>query len=70
MADTELEARIQELIDIYMQKYCVKHECSMEEAKHHIAYKIISEYYHENPPRSGSNNLPRTELDIGCKGGC
>lgn len=70
MDNTELETRIQELIDIYMQKYCVKTGCSMEEAKNHIAYKIISEYYHENPPREGANLSPRTELDIGCKGGC
>ena len=70
MDKTDTEAKIQELIDIYMEKYCVKHECSMKEAKNHIAYKIISEYYHENPPREGSNLTPRTELDIGCKGGC
>lgn len=70
MSNTNTEEKIQELIDIYMQKYCVKHECSMEEAKHHIAYKLISEYYHENPPKENVNLLPKTELDIGCKGGC
>lgn len=63
------EEMIQEAINTYMQKYCVKHEVSMEEAKQHIAHKLISEYYHENPPRD-SVAAPRTELDIGCKGGC
>jgi len=65
------EEQIQELIDGYIDRYCRKEGCSRKEAKEHMMVKLVSEYYHDNPPKSGDeNNLPRTELDIGCKGGC
>lgn len=65
--DTDLEKEIQKAIEEYTNRYCIKHGVSKEEAKNHIMIKLIEEFYHENPPKDIS---VRTELDIGCKGGC
>lgn len=65
--ETNLENQIQTAIDEYTNRYCIKHGVSKEEAKQHIMIKLIEEYYHDNPPKDIS---VRTELDIGCKGGC
>lgn len=66
------EERIQECISGYLDGYCKKHECSREVAKTHLVAKLcIESYYDVNKPKTdGLNRLAKTELDIGCKGGC
>lgn len=67
----DTEQRIKELMDEYTKKYAKDHDCTPEEAKHHIMVKITEQYYRDNPPKdTDSEKLPKTELDIGCKGGC
>lgn len=65
--ETNIEELIRASINEYAEKYCKKHHVSMEEAKNHMSVKLIEEYYKDNPPKDFS---VRTELDIGCKGGC
>ena len=67
----DVEQRIKEIMDEYTKKYAKDHDCTPEEAKHHITVKIAEKYYRDNPPKdTDSDKLPKTELDIGCKGGC
>ena len=67
------EEVIKEYMDEYIRKVCMKHECSPEEAKQFAWVKAAEEYYRETnlkPLNEAKGDLPRTELDIGCKGGC
>lgn len=67
----DTEQRIKEIMDEYIRKYAKDHDCTPEEAKNHIMVKIVEKYYRDNPPKDNdSEKLPKTELDIGCKGGC
>ena len=72
MASKEnLEEQIQEMVDGYLDRMTRNGKYTREEAKNCLMTKLIAESYHnENRPRSGDAPLPRTELDIGCKGGC
>ena len=69
MDETTKQQKIEESIRIYTEKYAKEYGYSIEEAKTHITVKNAAEYYRENPPKDDAP-LPRTELDIGCKGGC
>ena len=71
MADQELEQRIKELIDGYVERFAKSNHISEEEARKWANVRIYEEYIRENPPReSDFDHIPKTELDIGCKGGC
>lgn len=63
------EERIQEAIDGYIERTCKTYGLTKEEAKEKIWVKCAEEFYRTNPPAEDTP-LPKTELDIGCKGGC
>jgi len=63
------EERIQKAIDEYIDKTCKTYGLTREEAKEKIWVKFAEEYYREDPPKENPP-VGRTELDIGCKGGC
>ena len=65
------EEQIQELVDGYLDRMTRNGKYTREEAKASMMTKLIAESYrNENKPKTGDLPLPRTELDIGCKGGC
>lgn len=68
----ESEAKIKDLVDGYLDRMCRNGKYSREEAKEMMMTKLIAESYaNENAPRDPDDrHVPRTELDIGCKGGC
>lgn len=63
------EKIIDDYMDGYLTKYCKEWGCTREEAKQHAIVKAVEAFYRESPPK-GDSPMPRTELDIGCKGGC
>ena len=71
MNDPELEKRIRELIDGYVERFAKSNHITVEEARQWANVRIYEEYIRENPPKEGTDDhIPKTELDIGCKGGC
>jgi hypothetical protein len=49
-------------IDEYIEKYCVKHEISREEAEKHAIVKEIAKYYED----AKKGEISVTEIKSGC----
>ena len=64
------EEKIQELVNGYLDRMTRNGKYTREEAKNFLITKFVEESYrNENRYREGDHPLPRTEQDIGCKGG-
>ena len=49
----------------YLERYCTKHECSVEVAKTHALCKEVEKYY-QNP--ASYNLAQRNTIKVGCGG--
>lgn len=45
MSNEKLREEIQYQIDSYIEKYCIKHKVSKEEARNHAMVKLTTAYY-------------------------
>ena len=71
MGDIELESKIKKLVDEYVERFAKSNHISEKEARQWANVRIYEEYIRENPTRDGDDShIAKTELDIGCKGGC
>lgn len=71
MSNQELEQKIKDLVDGYVERFAKNMGITEAEARQWANVRLYEEYIRENPPKdTDSNHLPKTELDIGCKGGC
>lgn len=71
MAGMNTEEKIESLVNGYLDRMTRNGKYTREEAKNALMTKLVAESYrNENKPKAGDAPLPRTELDIGCKGGC
>ena len=61
MSDQELESKIKELVDGYVERFARTNHITEEEARKWANVRIYEEYVRENPPREMNDEVVKPE---------